>query len=225
MDVSVVTPPLKADILKIVSVAQLKAQLRVTNTQEDAIAEASILAAYDWLANPVNGWLNRALITTTLKATLPGWVKPEVYSSTETGGPAVKYVPASVIELPMPPLQSVSGITYLADEVEETLAPADYVVARNGAFGKIWRATGATWPTVDVHPESVAITFIAGYGDGDATRDACPGIVQAIKLLAADAFRNREDTYAEPRLVAVNRKIMNGVQFYAGRYRFMNRYA
>ena len=225
MEIVSVTQPDTAEILNIVSVADLKLNMRLTNSVEDDILEACILAAYDWLANPDNGWLNRSLITQEFKATLPGWQKQVWYTDRDRGGPAQQWVPTTVIELPMPPLETVDSIKYRVDDVLTTLATSEYVVTTSG-FGKIHRAANVTWPTtLDTHPEAVEIAFTAGYGDGAAVKARCPGIVQAIKLLAGDAFRNREDTYAEPRLVAVDRKIKNGVQFFAGRYRFMNNHA
>ena len=224
MDFVVVDQPSDAEILALVSAAELKASLRITNSVEDAIATRCIRAAYDWLAGE-NGWLNRTLITTTYLAVLPGWVKPEVYSSRDTGGPATRWVRTSSFELPKPPLVSVQSVKYLADSVLETVDSADYVVSTKGLFGRVSLAHGSTWPTTDTHPEAVQIAFTAGYGTGAQVKAKCPGIEQAILLLAADAFRNREDTYAEPRLVAVNRKIRNGVQFFAGRYRIENKHA
>lgn len=213
------------EVLSIVSVAMLKKNLRISHSKEDDVAAQSILAAYDWLANPTLGWLNRALITQTYQAVLPGFQKEQTYSSRASGGPAVRWVPTSSIVLPKPPLVSVQSITYLTGGVVTTLATDQYSVKTSGTFGNVSLVYQKTWPTVDVDDGAVKINFTAGYGDGETVKLKCPGIVQAMLMLAGDAFRNREDTYAEPRLVAVNRKVINGVTRYAGRYRILNSHA
>lgn len=226
MGLTVVNYPDADDVLGILSVADMKLQMRISHDAEDAYFRRCILAAYDWLANPENGWLNRAILTTTYRMTLPGFVKQQVYTDRETGGPAYRWIPTNSIVLPMPTLQTVGSVKYLVDGTPTTLDTPGYVVTQDGLFGKIHLASGASWPTgFDVNPNAVTIEYTAGYGDADTIKERCPGLVQAMSLLAGDAYRNREDTYAEPRLVAVNRKIMNGVQFYAGRYRIINRHA
>lgn len=225
MGLVVVTPPSEADILGVLSVAELKLNMRVSHSVEDNVFKDSIIAAYDKLAGAEFGWLNRTLLTTTYKLVLPGFVKQQTYSDATIGGPAVRYVPTSVIELPKPPLVSVSGITYRLSGTPTTLDPAEYVVSASDLFGTVGLAYNSSWPsTIDTHPEAVEISFTAGFGNSAAVK-AKAGIVQALKLLAGDAYRNREDTYAEPRLVAVDRKIRNGVQFWAGGYRIENKHA
>lgn len=225
MGLVVVTPPSEAEILGVLSVAELKLNMRVTHSVEDNVFKDAILAAYDWLAGPEVGWLNRTLLTTTYKLTLPGFVKEETYSNSTIGGPATRLVPTSVVEIPLPPLAAVSGVTYLLNGVATTLDPAGYVVTKSNLFGTVGLAYDSSWPsTIDTHPEAVEISFTAGYGNAAVVK-AKYGIRQALKLLAGDAYRNREDTYAEPRLVAVNRKIINGVTRYAGRYRIENKHA
>lgn len=225
MNLVLVSPPASSEILALVSVADLKANLRITNSAEDTVAEQKILASYDWLAGEF-GWLNRTLITTEYKAVLPGFVNSETYYDSTKGGPTSRNVATSVIELPKPPLVSVQSVKYLASGVQETLDPAGYNVAVTSLFGTVSLASGAAWPTtIDTNSEAVEIAFTAGYGSGAQVKARCPGIVQALLLLASDAFRNREDTYAEARLVAVDRKIINGVQRFAGRYRILNDHA
>lgn len=226
MGLSLVTSPTEAEILSLLSIAQLKDNLRITHSYEDEVAKECILAAYDWLANPEYGWLNRSVLTQTLKMTLPGFQKQQVYTSSLIGGPATKWVATNTIELPRPVLRTVTSVKYLSSAAQSTLDPAGYVVTTDSLVGTITLASGASWPTsIDTNPGAVEIVYTAGFGDAAYVRRNYRGIVQALKLLASDAFRNREDTYAEPRLVAVNRKIVNGVIRYAGRYQIKNNYA
>lgn len=225
MGLSVVTWPEEAEILKILSVEELKANLRITHVYEDQIARDCILAAYDWFANPETGWLRRAVLTATYKMSLPGFQRQEVYSSSVTGGPATRWVATPVIELPRPPLQSIASVKYLSSGSQVTLSPSSYTVTTDG-FGKLYLAAGSTWPTgVDTNPGAVEVEFVAGYGDAEDVKKRARGVVQAMKLLASDSFRNREDTYVEPRAVEVNRRIINGIVRYAGRYQIKNDHA
>lgn len=226
MNIIVTTAPTEAEKLALLSVAELKANMRITHSVEDAIFKWCILAAYDWLGNAEYGWLNRTILTTEFTGYLPGWMKEQTVSVQATGGPGVIWVPTTTIEIPRPPLRSIDGITYKVGGNPLALDSSQYNFSTSGLFGKVNRATNVIWPTgLDVSDEAVAIDFTAGFGDGPTVKAKYSGIVQAMFLLAGDAYRNREDTYAEPRLVAVNRQIINGVARYAGRYRIVNAHA
>lgn len=225
MNLELVTPPEKAEILGILSVALLKKNLRITNTAEDDIAEACILAAYNFLDGAVDGWLNRAILTQTWKLRLPGF-KRRIFNKDRFGAVAYEWVGTNIITLPLPPLQSVTSVKYMVDGTLETLDTDAYSVVTSTLFGTVQLASNTAWPTgLDDHPEAVEIEFVCGYGDHTDVLERAFNIQTAMMLLASDRFRNREDTYAEPRLVAVNRQIINGVSKYAGRYRVPNTYA
>lgn len=215
--------PDQAEILNIVSVAGLKANLRIQHTNEDAFIQDCLLEAYDFFDGP-DGWLRRAIITQTWQMSLPGFMSRQFYS--DNGKPMYRWVPSSCIEIPVPPLQSVTSIGYMVDGSYETLPTSSYDVVTGTLFGTVSLKSGMSWPTgIDTSPAAVRIEFVAGYGNGAAVLEQARGIAKCIKLLASDAFRNREDTYAEPRLVAVNRKIINGLERFGGRYRIRNDHA
>jgi hypothetical protein len=222
MDVVVTTAPTGAEILAILSVAELKLNMRITHTVEDTIFSDCIMSAYDWLANPVYGWLNRAILTTSYRAYLPGFVRPQVFSNKETGGPDVMMVPTNCIRLPKPSLVSVEAVTYQKSG-PQVLDPSQYVVSKSGMFGTVSKVSTISWPTgLDPIQEAVTIDYTAGFGNGALIKSNYSGIVQAMKLLAGDIYRNREDTYAETSLRILNRAVLNGVERFAGRYRIMN---
>lgn len=223
MDLQCITPPDDAEVLNILSVAEFKREMRIAYVKEDAVAEDCIREAYGHFDGE-DGWLRRALLTQTWELTLPGWVKQK-FNRDRDGDPVMEWVPTNEIILPLPPLQSVTSVKYYASGVLTTFDAASYTVTKTGLFGRIRLAHNVTWPTgLDTRPDSVTIRFVAGYGAGADVKKLKP-LRKAIKLLAGDGFRNREDTYAEPRLVAVDRKIKNGVQFYAGRYQVPRQYA
>ena len=202
---SITTMPIKAEILKLCTVAEMKENLRISYTKEDELIERSILAAYDWLAGE-QGWLNRSILPTTWTMTLPA---------------------VATVELPMAaPAISLTSFTYLVGGVATPVPPASYVLSKAGtlSYARLSLANGATWPTdADVHPEGVEIVYVAGMAaDADAVRAKYFGLHKAMALLAGDYFRNREDTFTDIRMVEIDRKVVNGVNRVGGRYRFMN---
>jgi uncharacterized phiE125 gp8 family phage protein len=96
------------------------------------------------------------------------------------------------IELPMPPLQSVTSVKYIDDTGSEaTLAPSDYVVETWHLKGRIRPAYGLVWPTARDEDSAVRIRFVAGYG---SAADVPQPIKHAILLLVGAWFRDREAT-------------------------------
>ncbi len=192
------TAPTKAEILVLLTADALKATRRVKHSQEDALYEDAIVEAFDFF--DAKGWLNRAILTQTWKAYPTKW--------------------DTVIELPFPPLQSVTSITYTdTDGATQTLATSVYGVSTNGLFGTVYLKDGQSWPDLHADPDPICITFECGYGAGAAVP---AGIRKAIKLLATHYFENPSQTYAEPRLVEVPRKIMYGIEAAAGKFRILN---
>ncbi|MBO6511774.1 MAG: hypothetical protein JJ979_25370 [Roseibium sp.] len=195
------TAPTSAEVLELLSVAELKAVRRVKHSQEDALYSDAIVEAYSFF--DANGWLNRAILNQTWKAYAQRW--------------------DSFIELPFPPLKEVTGITYVDTEgATQTLSTDVYGVSKTGLFGKVFLKADQTWPDVGPDPDPIEITFQCGYGNGAEVKAAVPGIRKAIKLLATHFFENPSQTYAEPRLVEVPRQIMYGITAAAGKLRIMN---
>lgn len=223
MGLQIVTRPTKAEILALLPTATLKANQRIIHSKEDALLEDAIVEAYDWLAGE-NGWLNRSVLTTSWKLTLPMFGKQ--VSRLSYGRPVYVWEQSSSIVLPRPPLVTVTSIKYLVDGVQTTLATDQYVVDTSGLHGVVHLADGEDWPDdVDTHPEAVEIIFSAGYGTGAEVAAAHPGIVRGLKTLAGDYFKHREDTFTDIRMVEIDRKVINGVTRSAGRYRIVNSHA
>lgn len=92
------------------------------------------------------------------------------------------------IIVPKPPLQSVSSIKYYdTDGVQQTLVASGYDVdSYGGGPGIVRPAYGEIWPSTRAQLNAIEITFIAGY-------TTVPwAICKAIKILVADAYKNRE---------------------------------
>ena len=120
--------------------------------------------------------LRRALITQTWDYTLDAW-------------PA-----GNVMKLPLPPLQSVTHVKYKdTAAAESTWSSADYIVDTASLPGRIGLAYGETWPSTTLQPiAAITVRLICGYGD--AATDVEEDIRQAIKLIAATMYENREVT-------------------------------
>lgn len=133
-------------------------------TTEDAKLEEALLSAINHFDGP-GGDLNRALLTQTWEYVLDGFCERR-------------------IRLPLPPLQSVTSITY-RDELgtSQTLASSAYVVAGVGGDdpASISPAYSLTWPTTYPEPEAVVIRFVAGW----TTPALVPGVIRTgIKAIA-----------------------------------------
>jgi uncharacterized phiE125 gp8 family phage protein len=108
------------------------------------------------------------------------------------------------IELPMPPLQSVSSIKYYdTSDVEYTIAPTEYFQDTKSEPGWVVLNDGKSWPTTTLRPANgVCLTFIAGYGA--AGSDVPADIRQALLLMLNDFYEHRGDIL--PSTMSVNMK-------------------
>jgi uncharacterized phiE125 gp8 family phage protein len=157
-----------------VTLAEAKAQLRVLHEAEDAAIERYLRAA-SIHTEVITG---RALITQAWDFWLPG------------------FPPSGQIELPRPPLQSVTWIKYRdLDGAEQTLAPDQYDVVAPGIIGTVDRAPGATWPATQRRSQAVNVRFVAGYGS--APENIPEDLRAAILLLVEHLYHNRGATTAE----------------------------
>lgn len=149
------------------SLADAKAHLRVTGSDDDADITAIIKAATAW----VEQYTGRALITRTYQ-----------YGLRAFGG---------WISLPAPPLLSVDAITYVdTDGATQTLAANQYQVDTLSEFGLIEPAYNVTWPDTRDQANAVIVEYQAGYGGYAAT---IPGdIVAALKLVVGQLYEHRE---------------------------------
>ena len=151
-----------------VSVEEAKAHLRVDGSDDDAYIGTLITTA----RSHVETITRRALITQTWKLVLDDW-------------------PDDVLELYLPPLVSVSSLTYKdADGDTQTFASSNYVVDADSVPGRLCLADDASWPSDDLYPMgAVQIQYVAGYGDADEVPQP---IKSAILLLVGHYYENRE---------------------------------
>lgn len=165
-----------APALEPLTLDEVKDHLRLTGSAEDPLLDGLIVAA----RQSVETHLSRALLTQTRKLWLDRWPR------------------AARIELPRPPAQTVTSITYLdADGVEQTLSTSLYAVygaqatpGQDAEVAYIEPAYGQSWPSVYAVPESIRVTYVCGW----LTVGAIPQpIRQAMLLRVAELFEHREE--------------------------------
>lgn len=173
---TVITPP----TIEPVSVADLKAHIRVTHSNDD-----SLIAFYGKVAREyVESRTGRTMFTTTY----------EVVRDRFPGAPG-GLAWSSFIRLPQAaPLASVTFIKYTdSDGTVNTWTSSSYIVNTDAMPGVITPAYGQTWPSYTPQPTaSVRIRYVAGLSD-TASPLVYPeeGIIAIIKLLVEGMYNFR----------------------------------
>jgi len=143
MSLNLITPPAKEPL----TLLEVKNNLRLDHDDhnEDTLIEDLITAARQHAEN-VLAW--RAFITQTWELWLDAW-------------PGKDY-----IELPRPPLQSVTSVNYYdVDDTETTFAAGSYFVDTKSEDGRVGLNHGQSWPGTTLRPfNGICVTFVAGYG-------------------------------------------------------------
>jgi uncharacterized phiE125 gp8 family phage protein len=183
----IITAPAVEPVL----IADTKEHLRVDSgfTDDDGYITGLIKVAREYVEN----FCSLQLIDQTWEAYYPGW-------------------PFGQIELPFYPVKSVESVEYTdIDGNETTFSDTLYSVDLVSEISRIVLNDGESYPSVTlakVNP--IKITVICGYG---AAGSAVPGpICQAIKILVADMYENREQTLVgsiQSEFPAVSRLLSN----------------
>lgn len=136
---------------------------------EDALLTSLITVAREYC----EGYLWRALATQTIEAY-----------------PA-RFPCCNCIELPRPPLQSVTSIQYKDSSGTETTMTegTDYIVDADSNVGRIVLPNGKLWPVASYPVNPIKIVYVAGY----CKENPIPlSIKQAMLLLIGHWYANRE---------------------------------
>lgn len=150
-----------------VTLSEAKAQLRIDGSDEDAYITSLIAVARDH-AEDVTGL---ALMDQTWKVVIDSGALPD----------------DGIIELPRPPLQSITGISYIdTDGASQTLASSYYTLDTTSHPGRL---LFEDMPAIKDTINALVITYVAGYADADAVP---PAIKQGILLLVSHWFEFRE---------------------------------
>ena len=166
-----------------VTLEEAKVQCRIENTFEDDEITGIIIAAR--IQAQLN--LNRAIITQTIDS----------------------YYDCFQNFFELPPLQSVSSITYLDSNGDsQTLATSQYVVDSKSIPARVTPAYGVSWPSTYDQTNAVTIQFIAGYG---AASDVPESIKQWIKLQVSHYFDNRNPVIVGTTVGEMPRSYVDGL--------------
>lgn len=165
-----VTPPAEEPI----TLADAKAQCRVTHSAEDDLIGSYVSAARQYAEE----YTKRAFITQTWRAVLD----------------AFPSLPSSRLFLPRPPVISITEVAYTdGSGVSQALADESYVFEAHPIEPYLLPIYATDWPIARDFAGAVRITYQAGYGAADAVPEA---IKQAIRLLVADLYENRSNEVA-----------------------------
>ena len=161
----IVTAPLEEPV----TLVQARQHLREPPANQDAHILASMYAAREH----AESFTGRAFVTQTWELLLD------------------RFPSGREIELPMPPLQSVSSVKYIDQAgVEQTYDAANYHVDAGGTPGRLKLTPTASWPSIDDRPNAVTVRFVAGYG----AMAAVPFTIKAaILLIVGHLFAHREE--------------------------------
>lgn len=115
-----------------------------------------------------------------------------------TQGYVLNTVPRTMIELPRPPLQSVTSVHVLDTDGNYALvAASDYQVSANDNPGSIRMIE--SWPSWNEYePEPVKITYVAGFGD--TSSDVPDDLRLAVLQVCAFLFEHPGDGMSEQNL-------------------------
>lgn len=178
---AVVTP--QSAVAQLVSTADMKQYLRVDTSVDDTLIDGFVKTATD----NITQYLRRALTSITFDFTMDRIHNGPTLEDTITEGTydLPKYMlqgDPNYIELPFPPIQSITSIKTrdLADN-ESVFDPTAY---RLDPDGRVYLNYGQIWPVNLRHYNAITIRFVAGYG---FTQVPLP-IVNAIKDYAATMY-------------------------------------
>lgn len=166
LQLKIETPP----AVEPITLADAKLHLRVedTVTEDDALIQAQIKA----VRMAAENFTMRQFITATYQLFLDSF--------------------PTVINVPRPPLQSVTSIKYIdTDGNEQTLNAGVYTVDTVSMVGRIVLAYEQSWPQTRAQIQAVTVEYTAGYGDAPA--DVLDDIIAAMKLHLGHLYENRED--------------------------------
>lgn len=137
--------------------------------EDDAADLAGYIAAATRYAEQ---YLGRQIVSATWKYTLDAFPDEDV------------------IELPRPPLVSVTSVQYVdTDGATQTFSSSNYSVLTTPTPGRISLGYEKSWPDTREQDEAVTITYVAGYG---AAESVPASIKQAILMLVGHWYERRE---------------------------------
>jgi phage conserved hypothetical protein, phiE125 gp8 family len=165
---------------ELVSLAEARAQCRVTHSLDDAQLAGLITDAREW----AQGYTRRLFMPQTWDYRLHCFT--------------------NAIALPVGPVQSISSITYYdTSNVQQTLSAEAYDADLYSAVPTIRAADGYSWPSTYSRYNAVTVRFVGGYATGH------PDLLNAKQgmLLYIEAHYDRDERTFETLVTAAERKL------------------
>lgn len=150
------------------SLAEVKAHCRIDINDDDSLLTSYIAAATDMAEHQIG----RAIMPQTLCLSLDR-------------------IAAEFIELPRPPLQSVTSFMYVTSSgIYQTWTAGNYqLLATDAGPAKLYPVYGQAWPDYRQGPNAIKVAYVAGYADASAV--PMP-IKHWLKLMVGTMYENRE---------------------------------
>ena len=165
-----------------------EADARIGSDEELSLLHGHLRSARHMVEN----WTGRSLISQGWRWMLDGWpgaVSQDWWDGVRAG--PISAGKARYIELPKAPLISVTAVTLFNDADQGLSWPAaNYFVDSASAPGRLVLRNAASAPSPQRAASGLQIDFTCGYGA--APGDAPPPLRQAVLMLAAHYFENRE---------------------------------
>ena len=153
-----------------VSLDEVKSQLRLSNAAQDTFLSILLAAAVEQAQNQTKCQMVEA-----------GYrLKRDFFPA---GG---------IMELPRPPLQSVTSIKYIdTDGAEQTLSSSIYEVDTESKPGRVRLAYGQSWPSTRIQAQAVTVEYQTGWPISGSRPTTPDSIRLWILQRVTDAFMNR----------------------------------
>jgi uncharacterized phiE125 gp8 family phage protein len=152
-----------------ITLTDAKLHLRVDTSAEDTLIQSLIMAS----RLHIEAALDLALITQSWRLRLDSWPR------------------SGTLVLPLRPVEELTAVRiHVDDDTIETLDVDDFILDGTPNPARVvWRGTG-TAPVSPIAANGIEIDLVAGYGD--APSDVPQPIRQALLLLVAHWYENRE---------------------------------
>lgn len=152
-----------------ISLAEAKAHLRIDISAEDTLIQSLVMAS----RLHIEAALDLALVTQTWRDRRDAWPK------------------ARALVMPVRPIQSLVAVkVYAHDDSSATLDNDDFILDGAAIPARlVWRGNGSP-PAPGRRANGIEVDFVAGFGD--AASDVPQPIRQALLLLVAHWYENRE---------------------------------